>query len=185
MKITEEIWKQLAQLLKKRLLSQFDPSTMVPADSELRTKVNLPHKGFYLGVLDSSQKEVARVGFLKEDCTNILESAYSVIEAFATEMKAQAINHQVLPAASFHFTAIWDVVFIPKGLEWNENADGVYFAWGDRYKGLYLPYQIQRMTVTKTEIMNRLCSWEAKVPSNLWRLPEGLISRLICDSYTL
>lgn len=184
MRIALDIWSQLAQLLKAKLLAKFDPSLLVSTNETIRSQLALEHKGFYLGVLDSSQKSVARVGFMKENCSNVLQSGETIIEAFHAEMQAKAIPHQVLPAASFHFTVIWDISFSNNGLAWNENQDGVYFNWGDRYKGLYLPYQIKRMRVTKTEIMNRLCGWEAKVPSNLWRLPEGLVHRLLCDSYS-
>ena len=87
--------------------------------------------------------------------------------------------------AVFNFVIVWDVVFLKNSLGWDENEDGVHFQWGDEYKGLYLPYEIKQMKVPKTEVLNRLCSWETHVISNLWRLPEGRISRVVVDSFVI
>ncbi|MHA2279449.1 MAG: hypothetical protein ACXAC5_00960 [Promethearchaeota archaeon] len=185
MKLSRESWKSLAENLKNRLLAKFDPATLVAPNAELRSKLEVSHKGFYLVILDSSKNKVIRVGFLEDDLVNIMDTAYKVVEAAYVELQAKNVPYKKLLTSSFNFTAVWDVVFINNGIAWNENEDGIYFAWGDRYKGMYLPIEIQQMVVSKTEIMNRLCSYQSGVPSNLWRLPEGLVFRLIADSYSL
>jgi len=185
MKLSAENWHGLATLLKSQLLSKFDPATLVPPSSDLREKLNVSHKGFYVIVFDSSKSQLVRVGFLEDGQANLADSAAKVVEALYTELQAKGIPYRSLLSGSFNLVAVWDVVFINNGLAWSENEDGIYFAWGDRYKGMYLPVEIEQMSVTKHEIMNRLCSYEAGVPSNLWRLPEGMVHRLLCDSYIL
>jgi len=185
MKLAPENWNALATLLKSKLLAKFDPATLVPPDTDISKKLEMPHKGFYVVVFDSSKKQLVRVGFLEDEQSNLLASASKVVEALYTELQAKDIPYRSLLTGSFSLVAVWDVVFINNGLAWAENEDGIYFTWGDRYKGMYLPIEIQQMTVTKNEIMNRICSYQAGVPSNLWRLPEGMCSRIICDSYTI
>lgn len=185
MKLSQQNWSLLADISKNQLLAKFDPATLVAPDADLRSKLEVSHKGFYLTVFDSSKEQIIRVGFLEDKLSNVMDSACKVVEAAYTELKAKNVPLQKLLTSSFNFTAIWDVVFINNGIAWNENEDGVCFSWGDRYKGMYLPIEIQQMIVPKTEIMNRLCSYSCGVPSNLWRLPESLVHRLICDSYSI
>ena len=184
-KISDKIWQRLAPFLKEQLLSKFDPTMIVPSTGDLNDKLQIDHKGFYLGLLDSSGNKLIRSGFLQEGSISIIDSSLKVVGAAFDDLKAKGISHKAVQTSSFHFTVVWDVVFNNNGLAWNENEDGVYFSWGNRYQGLLLPYEIQRMNVTKVEIMNRLCNLQACVPANLWRLPEGLVSRLVCDSYAV
>jgi len=183
-KIIAENWNALASLFKSQLLAKFDPATLVPPESDLSKKLNMLHKGFYAIAFDSSNNKLARVGFLEDGQANLVSSASKVVEALYTELQAKSIPHQKLLTGSFNLVAIWDLVFINNGLAWAENEDGIYFSWGDLYKGMYLPIEVQQMTVTKNEIMNRLAS-QSGIPSNCWRLPEGMCSRIICDSYSI
>ena len=185
MKLSADIWKQFAEYLKSQLLTKFEPGTLGASDEGLHVKLEHKHRGFYVGIMNSSGEHLTRVGFLEQNNPSILDSGNKVIEGLHADLKAKGIVSSVLMTSSFSCTVIWDMAFNNNGLAWDENEDGVYFTWGDKYKGMYLPYEIHAMGVPKTEIMNRLCSWEAGVPSNLWRLPEGLVHRLICDSYTL
>lgn len=184
MKIVAENWNSLASLFKSQLLAKFDSATLVPPYSDLSKKLNMPHKGFYAIVFDSSNNQLVRVGFLEDGQTNLVDSVSKVVEALYIELQAKNIPYQKLLTGSFNLVAIWDLVFINNGLAWAENEDGVYFSWGDRYNGMYLPIEIQQMTVTKNEIMNRLCV-ASGIPSTCWRLPEGMCSRILCDSYSI
>ena len=186
MKISQELWQTVAVNFKNRLLAKFDPTTLIaPEDDSLRSKFVIPHKGFYILIFDGSNKKVARVGFMEENQENIINSGNKAIEALYVDLKAQDVPYKKLLTCVFNFVVIWDSVFINNGLNWDENVDGIYFSWGDRYKGFYLPLEIKQMMIPKIEILNRLCSWEAGVPSNLWRLPEGLCFKLVCDSFKL
>ena len=185
MKLSKDIWNSFATLLKNKLVAKYDPTALVASDPDLSSKLQMPHKGFYITALDSSKEELSKVGFLKDEQTDLVASSHKVIEALYIELQTKGVSQQQLLTGSFNFTAIWDVVFTNNGINWNENEDGVTFEWGDRYKGMYLPWEIQEMTVSKVEIMNRLCSHIASVPSNLWRLPEGMCNRLICDSHSI
>ena len=185
MKIAEDIWVRLANLLKSRLLSKYDPGTLSPDDGELGSKLEFHHHGFYISVYDSSKNKMARTGFLQEGCTNILHSAIQALDGLHSELKSKGVPSKKLLTSSYNFVAVWDLIFIENPLLWDENLDGVYLNWGDRYKGMYLPYEISQMSVTKPETMNRLCSWEIGIPSNLWRLPEGMTYKILCDSYNI
>lgn len=185
MKITDNVWTRLSSLLKSRLLAKYDPGILSPDASDLESKLAIQHQGCYISVYDSKNDKVARAGFLKQDCQNVLESTMQVLNALYTELEAKGISHKKLPSSSFNFVVIWDLVFIENSLAWDANMDGVYLNWGDKYKGLYLPYEIKQMSVTKVEVLNRLCSWELGIPSNLWRLPEMLSFRILADSYSI
>ncbi len=183
MKLTEESGRKLSQYAKQYILAKYDPSILVPAIDMESAEWKLAHKGFYIGIRDSSGTQIIRTGFLEEDGSNVLDSLNRVLEAVYTELSTKGISDKIVQTSMFYLTLVTDVTFIGNPLSWNENEDGIYFSWGDKYKGLYLPYEIKELSVKKTEIMNRLCSLEAKVPSNLWRLPEGLVHRLVCQSY--
>lgn len=184
MKLTPELWKKLAIYVKSVLFSKRDPSTLVPELTKLDLEdLHRKHRGFYIGLQDSSQKDTALVGFMDEGLDNLGDSVKKVVDALDSEINAKQISISSMQTSVFYFTIINNIEFINNGLAWNENEDGIYFNWGDKYKGMYLPYQIKNMNIKKTEIMNRLVSYEAKIPSNLWRLPEGMTWKLVCDSF--
>lgn len=185
MKIADNTWTRLATLLKARLLAKYDPGTLLPDASGISSNLKIRHRGCYISVYDSQKDKLARAGFLREGCQDVLESAMQVLEALHTELEAKGISHKKLPSSSYNFVVVWDLVFIANPLIWDANTDGIYLNWGDKYKGLYLSHEIKRMSVTKAEVLNRLCSWEIGIPSNLWRLPEGMTYKILCDSYSI
>ncbi len=180
----EQLWNDIAAYTKDQLLSKYDPTKIVSGNESLKSRLVVAHKGFYLSIEDSNGKDVVQSGFLEDDHNNVLESLNRVINAVYLELQAKSIPVKVLNTAKLHFTVVLNLIFIENGLQWDINEDGVYFSWGDQYKALYLPHEIKRMTVPKGEIMNRLCAWKGQVPSNFWRLPCGLVHKLICDSYS-
>lgn len=185
MKIHQDVWSRFANSIKARLLSMYDPAVLVPPVEDLIPKLRVQHCGFYITMYDTKQEKAAREGFLKKEAEDIIQSANSVAQALYTKLQAEGVSSKSLSISSFNFVVVWDLIFVKNALSWNENSEGVYFCWGDRYKGLYLPHEITRMSATKVEILNRLCSWECHVPSNLWRLPCGQIWKIVCDSYTI
>lgn len=185
MKISQDIWSELATLLKSKLLAKYNPDTFTPDSGKISSKLEIQHRGFYISIFDSKNDKLAQVGFLREGCTNVLESAVQALEGIYSELQAKGVSHKKLPTSSYNFTAVWDVVFLENSLAWDANTDGIYLNWGDRYKGMYLPSEIKQMSTTKAEVLNRLCSWELGVPSNLWRLPEGMTYKILCDSFSI
>lgn len=184
MKLTEASGQKLSQYAKHYILAKYDPSTLIPTVDTESVEWKLDHKGLYVGIEDSSGNRIVRTGFLEEGCENVLSSLSRVLEAVYAELSTKGVSVKSVQTSTFYLTLVTDVIFISNPLGWNENEDGIYFSWGDKYKGLYLPYEIKHLSVKKTEIMNRLCSWIASVPGNLWRLPEGMCSRLVCSSYS-
>ncbi len=81
-------------------------------------------------------------------------------------MKNASVPVTKVNTGTFYYTIITDVTYLPNPMQWNENTDGIYFMWGQDYRALYLPYQITKMNLSKIEVMDRLCSWNAGVPAN-------------------
>lgn len=182
--LTHAQLNRLATYTRSRVVTMFDPAQIAVESEDLRKEMELPHRGFFVGIVDQNNKELCRSGFLKEDQRNIKDSTDLVIKNIFSELHNQNITADVIKKSTFHFTIVTECVYMPDPTIWNENTDGIYFMWGQKYKAMYLPYQIRRLNMSKIDIMDRLCAWEAGVVSNLWRLPEGLVWRLVCQSHT-
>lgn len=174
----------LATHIRSKIVSGLDPSEIFSEAEGLRKNLELNHKGLYVGVIGADDKEICRVGFLKEGITNVLDSAETVIQSLSGELKSKNFNLDMIKKSTFQMSIVRDCIYLPDPTDWNDNTDGIYFMWGQKYRALYLPYQIRRMNMSKIEILDRLCSWEAGVVSNLWRLPEGLCFKLVCQNHT-
>lgn len=177
-------WKILAEYIKQKIIHFLDPESpnllVLKSDDFM-----IAHKGFYIGILDASEKELTREGFLKDGQTSLLESVELALQKTFEACKAKKISKEKIHTSSFHLTIVTDCVYLPDPVLWNEKQDGVYFMWGQNYSGFYLPYQIIRKNINKIEVLDQLCSWECKLPSNLWKMPEGLIFKLVCHSFQL
>lgn len=184
-KLSSEKLLSLSEYFKKYLFFKIEQTdNALNINTPNINEFKILHKGFYVGIIGSNNKQICRVGFLNEDCNNIIDSVKKVADSTYNELHSQKINFDAIKSSTFYFSLIFDVVFINNGLSWNENEDGIYFMWGDKYKGLYLSYEVKRLQCSKIEVMNRLCSCVVKVPSNFWRLPEGLCFRLISDNFS-
>jgi hypothetical protein len=172
----------LISYIKSKIDNFYDPSLPVIADKDLVTLSNFPHKGFYIGVIDAKEEDVVRMGLMRENLTDVVASADAVCQMVYDYCKLQNIPKSKIQTSTFYITVITDVQYISMKDSWDETKDGVYFQWGQDFKGLYLPYEIQRMSLSKIEILDRLLSDEIKIASNLWKLPEGLIFKLSCIS---
>lgn len=160
----------------------YDASHIGIEMQDITLQYNVLHKGFYLGLLDSSDTEIARVGFLKDKQTNLVSSAALVLNDLKNILQLKNISRNQFNTCKIYCVAIQDCVYIADPLNWDVKTNGILFKWGQKYQGLYLPYQIARMKAHKIEIMDRLCSLECGLISNLWKLPEGLVYRLICST---
>jgi len=182
--LTPKQWDSLTNHVRSKLDHYYDPSVIFAEAKDLRPQLELRHKGFYVGFDDSRGKPILREGFLKDDMPNVLQSADQVLDNVYSTMRNQSIPVSKVHTGTFHFTVITESTYMPNPTAWNENRDGVYFMWGQDYRALYLPYQIKGMNLNKIEVLDRLCSWEAGVAANLWRLPEGLVFELTCHSHS-
>lgn len=174
---------KLAQYCKSKVVSAFDPSFQVVLDDET-SAFSMPHKGFYIGFSDSSGTEICRDGFLKDNLLSVFDSANTAIIALISSLKSKNVVLEKIHSGTFYYTLVTDCIYFPDPLGWDENADGVYFMWGQNYRGLYLPHQIKKMNISKIDIMDRLCAFESHMASSLWRLPEGMVWALKCMSFS-
>lgn len=181
--LNETQTRDLGSHCRTKVVSLLDPSVVTALDNSLRASLNMTHKGFYVGVVDAEGKELARAGFLRAS-PNIADSVDIVAAQMAEQLRAAGVSLSKVQTSTFFLTLVTDVTYIQDPTHWQEESDGIYFMWGQSYRGLYLPYQIKRMGASKVEVLDRLCTWEAGVASNLWRLPEGLVWRLTCQSFS-
>jgi len=181
--LTNNQLSKLSTHVRSKIIALYDPASLFAPEEGLKQDLQMKHKGFYIGVVSSDGKQLFHDGFLKEDLNYVIDSADIVSKNVYSELKSLNIDADQIKKSTFYFELVMDCIYMPDPLSWDENRDGVYFMWGQKYRGMYLPYQIRRMNVPKVEILDRLCSWVCGVPSSLWRLPEGLVFKLICQSH--
>lgn len=139
------------------------------------------HCGFFIGIENYDNKNVGCVGFLKSNQNCLIETVEVIANNLFDFCLNKDISIQGFNTSALYFYIIKNCMIIKNPMDWDINKDGIGFQWGKDYKGFYLPYQIKGMT--KKEALDRLCSFECKVPSSLWRLPEGLVTKIDCDEY--
>lgn len=174
--------QKLSSYFRTKLISLYDPA-VVFSQPDITDEMTDNHCGFYVGVVLADGKET-RAGFLKENLINVKESADITVQNLFAELRSKSVTIEQVKSATFYFSIVQRCIYISDPLAWNEKEDGVYFMWGDRYRGMYLPYQIKLMNRSKIEILDRLCTWECQLPSSCWRLPEGMVWRMFCQNYT-
>jgi len=182
--LTGNQWSSLVNHARSKIDHYYDPASIFAEQQDLRLQLEIKHKGVYIGFDDSRGNPILREGFLKDGLLNILQTTEQVVDNVYSMLRKESIPISKVHTGTFHFTIVTDVTYLPNPTAWNENRDGVYFMWGQDYRALYLPYQIRKMNLSKIEILDRLCSWEAGVAANLWRLPEGLVWKLTCHSHS-
>lgn len=180
--MTGQQLEQLSIYVRSKVCSLFESSIFSDPPGWYES-MSFPHKGFFIGVFGPSGEEIARVGFLKDGLTNVSESSYIVTKDLFNELKSKNFFVEDVKKSTFHFVIVQDCIYLPDPMLWNENKDGIYFMWGQKYRGFYLPYQVRQMNMSKIDVMDRLCAYECKVPSSLWRLAEGLCWKLVCISH--
>lgn len=176
-------WVNINNHFRQSVLSLFDEN-IVPENIKEHDSYSVRHHGIYIGVVNVHGDSVCRLGSMDGDHNNLIESVKNIRKLLLDFVKEHKWTANMFLTSSLHYCVVLSSSFIDNPLNWNEQEDGIYFQWGDKYRGFYLPYEVQRMNVSKIEVLNRLCTWEAKVPANLWRLPEGLCFKLVCDSYS-
>jgi len=174
---------KLASYVRSKIDLAIDPATLFTENPDLKEQMQTPHKGLYIGIVSSTNESLAREGFLKEGQTNVLDSTNIVVDNLWNTIKKNNVDVSKLKTSTFHFSIISDCIYMPDPTAWDENNDGIYFMWGQKYRGLYLSYQIKSMNLSKTEVLDRLCSWEIGIVSSVWKQPCGLVWRLVCQNH--
>lgn len=182
--MNENLWNKIMNYTRSKLHYLYDKNSPFAEDPSLKIEFNIPHVGFYIGITSNTGDDIIREGFLHNNLGNIIDSCDVVVQNLFNNLKHKNIDHDKIATSTFHLTIINKIVPLKNPLQWDQKSDGIYGMWGERYKGLYLPYQIQRMNNTQVEIMDRLCAWELGIASNLWRVPECIVFRLQSQSYS-
>lgn len=175
--VKPHIWHWISGYIRHKI------SVHSHTEPELKDQLNILHKGFFVGLLGPDGKRIYRKGFMNGTKNNILDSADAIIPLVVDDIKHGNLSQEDLDKYPLMLTVVLDMKRLKNSLEWDPNRDGVYFQWGDKYEGLYLPFEIKAMNVSQNETMDRLCSWEVGVPATFWRLAEGLTWQIVCESH--
>ena len=181
--ISSNDWKKFSNYFRTKLIFRLDETQPFIPDDTLQQNFEVPHKGFYVDIIDSSGIQIALDGFLEENLNNVILSADLTMDSVCEILKSKNITVAKLHTSTFHFCIIFDVIYLPNPMAWDDKVDGVYFQWGQRFKSFYLPHQVKSLNMHKSDVLDRLCS-SAGTVSNLWKLPEGLIFALKNESHT-
>lgn len=166
--------------VRSKIENIYDPAVVFGEKQGLRDSLNSPHKGAYITVVLANEQEI-REGFL-QDAHNVLASVDQVISTLFHKLKDEGVSLSAFKSSTVYITLVEQVVYMPNPMSWDENKDGLFLQWGQKYKGMYLPHQIQKMNVSKIAILDRLCCWETGLAANLWRSECGLVFKLVCQS---
>jgi len=137
------------------------------------------HQGAFLALFENSGKFLAESKKTEDKLTNLTETISFLVD----EMKKQDISKEQIRNGVFQLCVIRETHFLKNPLEWDIGTDGICFQWGNRYMGFFMPYEISRMGGDRVRILDRLCCYKCHVPSSLWRLPCGLVWKIVVDSY--
>lgn len=173
---------RLVAFVRDQINRTYDPAHIGLKLEDVENDFVLPHKGFYIGLVDSSDADLARAGFMKDEQENLAQSAAKAVNDLSNILKLKAVSRNQFNTSKMFCVVIEDCIYIEDPLSWDQDRNGILFQWGQRYKGFYLPYQINRMKIHKVEILDRVCALECSLISNLWRVPEGLCYRLVCQT---
>ena len=81
MVLNDEQWKGVMNYFRSKLLHQLDLSHFVE-NTRWREELQMPHKGFYVGIVSSSGANLLQEGFLSENLTNVITSVDDVRQIF-------------------------------------------------------------------------------------------------------
>lgn len=135
-------------------------------------EISEEHKGAYITYLDGNNV-VYENGILKES-SNLLSSTFKSLCENVGQIKE---NHKLV------FYVVKDVIYLKDKTDWDMSKDGVFFQWGNRFRGVLLPHETQSVSGNKIKMLDRLCSHKIGVPSSLWAYPEALVYRIVMDTY--
>lgn len=179
--MTNEVKNNLLNHVRSKVIHLYNPETEFLVSDSLQNELDIDHKGFYIGIIKDGQ-EIAQQGFMSEDANDLLKSVDVVIKDLFEKLNNTNISKDIVRKSTFHLEIIKECKYIVNPLEWDEDKDGIYFMWGQDYSAMYLPYQVKLKNQNKIDLMDQLCCFEAKLPANLWRLPEGMCFRIESES---
>ncbi len=130
--VSNHIWDRLSAYAKAKLLSLYEPDSIVHEDQNLRTDTDINHVGFYIGLEDSSGDQIAREGFMKEPLHNATDTVDIVIKNMFSILQNKNYNKSKIQTSTFHYVLINEASYIPDPLQWDENKDGIFFGKLDR-----------------------------------------------------
>ena len=174
---------RIGEYLRRRLTALLDNKPF-----DLQLSISQPHVGVYLSIYSAKNEQIFRQGFMGEKSETLIKSVDTVIQSHKSKLQKMAET----ATSVCYLTIITDCVYLKEKLNWNENQDGVYMQWGQRYRGIFLPHEVKSLGLPKITIMDRLCAfqmsrWEdgmaISLPSSLWRLPEGLVYRVVGETH--
>jgi hypothetical protein len=174
--------ENLSQTIKNLLLEEID--------KKIAPEQNIPllHCGLYFG-LSVNETEILNVGSLFKQRDNLKDSIKEILKEAST--KSTKLDRVAISGANASLEIVTKITYLPDPLRWNPLTAGVCLTWGQNHKGCLLPYEIKALNRMNKknhqteDLLDRLATWKCNLPSNIWRLPTGLVWSLDCTSYSL
>lgn len=154
--------------LLKSKITQCYTEDVDPSDVFKDLNIIEPHKGVFIVWLNG-RDVVCEDGELQSESKNLTQT---VINICKNKKSTVDVNNTLL------LYIVKDVILLKNKLDWELNKDGIYFQWGDRFKGMFLPHEMAKYPGDKIRMLDRLCSHKLEIPSSLWRYPEGIVFSL-------
>ena len=164
-------WQDLQMVIRKSLLEKQDLVFDPPIIED--------HKGAFLALIDPADEIICEVEHLQDGLSDVTET----VKILCQEVVKKNLPKEEIEQCSINLCVVREAIYLKNPLEWDMDVDGVCFQWGNRFKGFYMPYEIARIGGDKIRILDRLCCHKCKIISSAWRLPEGLIFKILTSWY--
>jgi hypothetical protein len=173
-----DLWQKVLRHVRQMLWSVYHAESL-PISEEVSSLLNVRHCGIFLNVENPEAYKSDRAGMLYADRTDGMASLLLIAKELHGALVKKGTTFEKLQTLKMWLTIVYGITPLRNAMEWDINRDGIYFQWGDKYRAFYLPHEMQGLR--QQDALDRLCAWEAGVPSSLWQLPEGLVLKMTCD----
>lgn len=176
--IDKNLWTKITGHIRQSVWALFNNQGTIKSE-ELKSVLQLNHVGFFISLESSTNSRPDRIGFLRKGQNDAYESMVNTIKQLYGFLCQNGKTENQFAISRLWTTIIYDVVPIRNPLEWEPGVDGVYLQFGDKYRGFYLPYETENLK--RQDVLDRLATWELNIPSDVWKLPEGIVFRIVSE----
>jgi len=185
--LTNEQWTKIDQLIRQAMVSgaSADLASLITTNMKfLGEKNDLKHVGLYCGLFDEKYDQIVSEGFLEDGQEDLASSLARVLRLVRETIKRTRVKQYRLMKSKIFLSIILNCELLTDDLlDWNASRDAVCIQWGDKYSGMFLPYQMALLSGSKEDILDKLCCWHANIPAGIWKYPQCRVWRLQSLTY--